>query len=111
MEKEKKGFTLIELLAVIVVIALILGIVIYFAMNVIDKSKDNTYKVTVNEIEKNAGNYLSENSHRLSFVKNKDNTYEYQCVTVENLIDYGYLDISVTDSYIDSVTKVNKNDF
>ena len=107
----KKGFTLIELLATIVVLALILGISIYVAMNVINKSKETTYKTTKNEVESNTDSYLTENNGRLFYIVSSDNKYEYQCVTVENLMDYGYLDKEVTDSLIAKDTPVNKDDY
>lgn len=113
--KNRKGFTLIELLATIVVIALIFSIVIFLTNNAIKHSKEKTYKVTVNQIEDNANSYLMENNNRLSFilVEGTENTteYEYQCVTVENLINYGYLDDNVTNSLVDQNTKVLKSDY
>lgn len=42
----KKGFTLIELLAVIVILALVMGIAIVSIGNVIERARDNTYKDT-----------------------------------------------------------------
>ncbi|MBR7041977.1 MAG: InlB B-repeat-containing protein, partial [Bacilli bacterium] len=107
----KKGFTLIELLATIVVLALILSISIYVATNVIKKSKENTYNVTKHEVESNADSYLIENNGRLFYITSDNNEYEYQCITVENLIDYGYLDNDVTKSLIDENQNVKKEDY
>ena len=108
----KKGFTLVELLATIIVLALIFSITIYVTTNVITKSRENTYKVTMNEVEKNASSYLMENSNRLFYLTRKDKTdTEYQCITVENLMDYGFLDIDVTNSLIAKDRKVKKEDY
>ena len=107
----KKGFTLVELLATIVVIALLFSIVMFLTTNAINKSKNNTYKVTIKEIEKNANSYLMENNNRLSFIYDEDKGYEYQCVTVENLIDYGYLDKNVINSLVDKDTSVLRSDY
>ena len=106
----KKGFTLIELLATIVVLALIFSIAIYVTTTAINKSKENTYKVTINEVEKNASSYLIENSNRL-FYLSKDEDNEYQCTTVENLVDYGYLDNEVTKSLVDKNRYVSYEDY
>ncbi|MBR7042131.1 MAG: InlB B-repeat-containing protein [Bacilli bacterium] len=107
----KKGFTLIELLATIVVLALIFSIAIYITTNVIGKSKRNSYKVTINEIEDNAGDYLAENSRRLYFIMSSDNKYEYQCITIENLVDYGYLDKDIVNSNTSNNSKVSLSDY
>ena len=107
----RKGFTLVELLATIVVLVLIFGITIYIALQVINKSKQNTYKVTTHEVEKNASSYLSENSGRLFYITDDEGKYEYQCLTVENLIDYGYLNNDVTKSLIDEHQNVDPSDY
>lgn len=108
--KNNKGFTLIELIATILVLALILGITIYVALNVIKKGKEKTYNITKNEVETNADNYLTENNQRLFYLI-KDEDTEYQCITVENLIDYGYLDNDVTKSLIDEHQNVKPSDY
>ena len=108
--KKKKGFTLIELLATIIILALVLSIGIYLALAIIRKTRENSYKVTINEIEANANNYLLENKGLLTFVKDTDTT-EYQCVTVQKLIDFGYLDNNVVKAQINEKRTVNKNDY
>ncbi|MBR7041985.1 MAG: InlB B-repeat-containing protein, partial [Bacilli bacterium] len=107
---KKRGFTLVELLATIVVLALIFSITIFIATNLIKKNKENTYKVTINEIESNASNYLIENSGRLFYLTKDENT-EYQCITVENLVDYGYLDNNITNSLVSDNVNVKKTDY
>ena len=109
--KKRKGFTLIELLATIIVLSLVVGIILYVAVNVINRSKEKSYEVTVNEIEKNSNNYLLENNERLSFLTSDDGKYEYQCITVENLIDYGYLKNDIIDSNVSKDEKVALNDY
>ena len=111
MNKKKNGFTLVELLATIIILGIILSVIGYITLNVINKSKDNTYKVTINEIESNANNYLIENNNRLFFVADKDFKKEYQCVTVENLVDYGYLDKNIVKSDVAKNKKVELDDY
>ena len=111
-DKKKRGFTLVELLATIVVIALIFSIAIFFTSRAIRGSKENTYKVTIKEIEKNADSYLLENNNRLSFIiPDDEDKNEYQCITVENLINYGYLDKNITESLVNDSTKVLISDY
>jgi len=108
-KRKKYGFTLIELLATIVVLALVMGISIYVAINIIGDSKDNSYQVTINNIEKIANNYLIENNDRLSYVV-KDDNIEYQCVTIQELIEYGYFNEKILDSDVSDDRKVLKTD-
>ena len=112
------GFTLTELLASILVLAIICSITIYTAVNVVKSSKEKSYQVTINEVKKNANQYLTENNERLVFIPvstdangNSTGTVEYQCITVQNLIDYGYLDNNVVNSSISEKETVNKEDY
>ena len=109
--KNKKGFTLIELLAAIVILGVIMTISGVVIMNAIKNSKEKSYKVTVNEVESNANNYLTENSDRLFFLTDNVNNFEYQCVTVQNLVDYGYLKDTITKSKVNDNTNVDKKDY
>ena len=110
ISKNNKGFTLIELLATIAILAIVVSITLYVSLSAIEKSREKSYKVTINNIEKEAANYLLENSDRLFFISDtKDLSAEYQCITVQNLIDMGYFDEDITESKIDKDTNVNTN--
>ena len=109
--KNKLGFTLTELLASIIVLAIICSITIYTAVNVIKSSKEKSYEVTKNEIKSNTNQYLLENNDRLVFLPINTDNSEYQCITVQNLIDYGYLDNNVVNSNISEKEKVKKTDY
>jgi len=110
-KKINKGFTLVELLAVIAVLSLVIGLVVFIAINVIDNAREKTYKTAINNIEAEANSYLTENSGRLFYIANDDNSYEYQCVTIQNLIDMGYFDTDVTESLIDEDRNVRLDDY
>lgn len=56
----KKGFTLVELLAIIVVIALISVLISPSIINLFGTSKDKTYEILINNIQKAAENYFQE---------------------------------------------------
>lgn len=111
MMLKKKGFTLVELLATIIVLGILIGITIYVTTSVIGRSKKKSYQVTISQIEKNGNNYLIENSNRLFFLTNSTKEYEYQCVIIENLVDYGYLDNNITDSNYTDDDKVSLSDY
>ena len=64
------GFTLTELLAVLAILSMITVIGIYTSVNVIDSAKEKSYQVTINEIKKQAANYLIEISNRLFYFFN-----------------------------------------
>jgi len=110
--KKNKGFTLVELLAVIAVLFLIVTIVIYTAMNVIDNAKSNSYKVTINNIQADANSYTLEDFSGYWLAGGAINGWnEYQCVTVQNLIDSGYYDNDVLDSYVNEDRHVLATDY
>ena len=107
---DNKGFTLTELLATLAVLSLVSTIVIYVAINVVNSAKDKSYLVTRNNVEKAAVSYLEENSDKIHFVKYKDNI-EYQCVTVQNLIDTNYFDKDVLNSKISKDKTISDSDY
>ena len=109
--KNNRGFTLIELLVVISILALVLSITMYLVTSIIRNAKGKTYLTTINEIEKAASNYITENSSELLFVSNDDNATETQCVSVQDLIDYGFLDNTVINSNVTEDKKVNIGDY
>ena len=109
-KKGLKGFTLIELLATIVVLALVMGISIFVAINILGNSKEKSYQVTINNIKDKGNDYLIENSDKLIYIL-KDENREYQCVSVENLIDLGYFDENILKSKINDDVNVSKEHY
>ena len=111
MKMGKQGFTLIELLATILILSLVVSITMYIAINAINSAKQKTYEVTMNNIANNANNYLLENSGRLFFIPDATNNYEYQCITVGNLVELDYLDNEVVKSKVSDKDTVSLNDY
>ena len=109
--KKEKGFTLVELLATIVILGIILSIVGYVVFDSMKKAKEKTYQVTINEIENNANNYMVENSDKIFFVTDNETGNEYQCLTVNDLIDAGYLKTTITESEVAKDTFVTLEDY
>ena len=89
MKLNRKGFTLIELLATIIVISIVFSITIIAINVVVNKAKENAQKLTIDNIEKQAVNYIKEEMNQNIWTANGN--LEYQCITIQNLIDAGYL--------------------
>ncbi len=107
---DNRGFTLVELLATLAVLSLVSTIVIYVAINVVNSAKDKSYLVTINDVEDAAVSYLRENSDKVRFVK-YDDDIEYQCITVQNLIDTNYFDKDVLNSKISKDKTIRSNNY
>ena len=107
---DNRGFTLVELLATLAVLSLVSTIVIYVAINVVNSAKDKSYLVTINNVEKAAVSYLEENNDKIHFVK-YDDDLEYQCVTVQSLIDTNYFDKDVLNSKISKDKILDSNNY
>ena len=110
MKINKKGFTLVELLAIIVVLGIVASVGIYAINSSLKKAKEKTYQVTIKNVESQANNFLTENAGKLFFISTGENT-EYQCVTIQDLIDFGYLKDNVTESPIAANRNVAKTDY
>ena len=55
--KSKKGFTLIELLAVIVILAIIAAIAVPAVLNIVEDSKREAFKASVQSVMRSVNNY------------------------------------------------------
>lgn len=109
--KKEKGFTLVELLATIVVLAIVAGIGIYIALGKIKETKEKSYDITTNNIENVTDSYLKENSNRLFYIQKDGEEVEYQCITIQNLIDMDYFDNTITNSKYSDNSTVGLNDY
>ena len=110
--KNNSGFTLVELLATIAILSIVSVIVIYTATNVIGSAKNNSYKVTINNIQKDANTYVLENDKNINWLNFNDGTNSsYQCIKVQNLIDMGYFDNNILDSLVSEDRNVLANDY
>lgn len=86
MIKKENGFTLIELLAVLVILGIIVAIAIPAVGNIIENARGDANEA---EVE------LVEDAARLYFIENEGDE-----VTVQQLIDDGYLENLSDDSSI-----------
>ena len=108
-KKNRSGFTLIELLATIAVLSVVITIVIYVATGVVDSAKEKSYQVTINNIEKSTGSYVLEGNSLMPWLDGNTSNYQYQCVTVQNLIDTGYFKGDILESEVADGIKVKAN--
>ena len=92
----KKGFTLVELLSVIVLIGLLIGLAVPGINKISTNMKKKSDAKKARLIEQAAILWGQDNKTRLQATRNcleEDNNY-YNCykITVEQLIEYNYLD-------------------
>ena len=78
----KKGFTLVELLAIIVILAIIIGIIMISSSAISKRSKDKAYNSKKEMIVRSAELYGEDH---------KDKVASNACVSVDELVELGYL--------------------
>lgn len=91
--KKIKGFTLFELLAVLMIIAILATLGIFIFTNVTNEVSAVANSVSKESIEEAALTYVKEfkNEDRFWYVDEKDNSIEFTCTTVKQLINTGFL--------------------
>ena len=105
------GFTLVELLAVIAILSIIMSVVLYFVIDTVRIAKNKSYQVTISNIENEVSNYVSEQNKSSDWFYNNGGKTQYQCVTVQNLIDKGFFKGDVLNAYVDDNNKVKASDY
>ena len=99
---KKNGFTLIEFLASLAMLGIVLVIGLFASRNMLTTSLAGFRAVSDTEVFKAAKTYVNEKN--ISF-----NDKGYTCVSVRDLIDYGYL-IDMNDDKVKNMhVKLKKN--
>ena len=97
----KKGFTLIELLAGLVIIGVFLVVLVFVVRNTFSASVVQLDEVSDNQV------YAAAKSYATEYNLFKDG--ESICITVESLIDYGYLDDNISTDLKTRMIKMTRN--
>lgn len=107
---KNKGFTLVELLAVISLLSLLFSIVISVVYGVISEIKNNGYKTTINNVQSAAVAYSSEYVSSNIWIDGSENL-QYQCISVNKLIDSGYFKSDILNSNVSADRKILEDDY
>ena len=86
---DNKGFTLVELLVSLVLIGIFSLVIVYFVHGTLSTTMTQIDSISDNQIYEASKSYVIENN----MFKGSDSV----CITVQNLIDYGYLDNTISD--------------
>lgn len=98
----KKGFTLVELLASLVILGVIIVIIVHVSSGTLATSSLQIDRISDNHIFDAARSYVMEQS--VTF-----NDDGYVCVSVNDLISYGYFDNTIEDNLKSKIIKVSRN--
>jgi prepilin-type N-terminal cleavage/methylation domain-containing protein len=91
MNHKNKGFSLIELLASIFIVSLVIGVGIYFTINIINQSQDKSNTLTINNVKSIAKTYVEENSKEVVWYYAEEENQSKTCISLQSLINKGYL--------------------
>ncbi|MDY4996301.1 MAG: InlB B-repeat-containing protein [Bacilli bacterium] len=105
--KNSKGFSLIELLATIFLISLTLGAGITFVINTINKSKEKSQLLAINNIKKTANTYIEEYPDEIAWIKENDSDNSFSCISINSLINKGY----ITEKEVSSQEGISKAEY
>ena len=93
-----KGFSLVELLASLVIIAILFGIAMYLFRG--------TYSSTMTQFDYISDTEAFNSARSYALETNAFGSNDYACVTIRNLIDYGYLS---NKNYEDKTIKLTRD--
>ncbi len=100
---KKKGFTLIELLGVIVILGIIATFILPSVLDVFTKSESDITEAEKKMVIAGAKEYITDNSD--DYPSNNGRTY---CLTVAELVDMGYVQVS-RDNLLNNYVNVSYN--
>ena len=100
----KKGFTLIELLGCLAVLGAVLCIGLYATRDTLATALSTLTEVSIEQIREASELYILEN--KTTWVNDSE---EYTCLTVTNLVDAGYFESEEVVKYKNDMIKVVRN--
>ena len=99
-----KGFSLIEMLGCIALLGIILCISLFVNRKTLATSMTTLNNISNNQIYNASMSYVME--QKVSWINYNNN--EYTCISVNDLIDYGYLNSNNVSDYKDNIVKVER---
>lgn len=106
---KKNGFTLTELIAVVAIITMLAMMAVPNVMKILSEKKETLYVTTINEIERIAGVYVTENSSIYSTIENNG----YADINIEILCSEKYISCPINDprdnSEINGYVRITEN--
>ena len=100
----RKGFTLIELLGCLAMLGVVLCIGLYVTRDTLATALSTLTDVSVEQIKEASELYILEN--KTTWINDSE---EYTCLTVNNLVDAGYFEVDEVTEYKDDMIKVVRN--
>lgn len=103
INNNRKGFTLVELLAVIVILAILMVAAGAAVMSTMNNAKVNTFKneaLSAINMATNMYTEISMSDAGTYLVNSEDSKYKGMCVTLQGLVNNGYLDKDLHDGTI-----------
>lgn len=88
----KNGLTLVELLAVIVVLAIVMGIAAVSVSYLIENSKQDVYKNYEENLESATKNYLTANLDKIPLPPDPNGTVYSTTINMETLLTNNFID-------------------
>ena len=110
INNKSKGFTLIEIIATILIIAIIPTIIGTSIINTITKSKNESTKITMNNILSSARIYTKEYSEDISWQKKDGENTKFSCISINELISKDLLKKDIKEKYPNTKHIIIKKD-
>lgn len=110
VKNKSKGFTLIEVITTILIIAIILTIAGTSIINTITKSKNESTKITMNNILNSARIYTKEYSKDISWKKKDGENTKFSCISINELISKDLLKKDIKEKYPNTKYIIIKKD-
>ncbi len=100
----KKGFTLIEVLAVVVFLALVVGVALPNVMLTFERLGDTRYNEFVRTVELSAETYINQNSETYTFSTPND----IVIITLNDLVTSGLLSADAINPKTEEIIDLNE---
>lgn len=96
----RKGFTLVELLAVIIILAIVVGITIPAVLTTINNTRDNAFGTAVSSVADWIDREYAAYQIGNNTIQQLDSTFESQCITGKTPDTNGKITCTVTASLL-----------